>query len=72
MSNAPHVHTIKEVQADLARIEHNASGPGSPSIKKSGPPTGIEGGSVGNENWGNQPGVTNHSKGDDYAGKRKD
>lgn len=71
MSNAPHVHSCDEVKQNIARIEHNASGPSSPSGKKAGPPTGIEGGSAANRNSGNVPDVTSSSKGDDWISKRK-
>lgn len=46
---APHFHTVAEAKAAIKRIEHNASGPGAPSGKMAGPPTGSGGGSGKND-----------------------
>lgn len=48
---APHFHTVDEAKAAISRIEHNASGPGSPAGKKAGPPM-MGGGSGSNDTAG--------------------
>lgn len=63
---APHYHTEAEAKAAISRIEHNASGPGSPAGKKSGPPTG-QGGGSGANNAGVSPCNTG-PKGKDWIG----
>lgn len=66
MGNQPHVHSVEETKSNIAKIEHNSSGPGSgPSGKKAGPPTGIEGGSSKNYNTGTTNGVPPKEKGAD-------
>lgn len=59
---APHFHTTAEAKAAIKRIEHNSDG-------GNGAPTGIAGGSGGN-NTQNEAGVTNKTKGDDWISKR--
>lgn len=50
MGNQPHVHSVDEAKANISRIEKNSAGQGpGPSGKHGGAPTGIEGGSGGNE-----------------------
>lgn len=69
MSMAPHVHSVEESKANIAKIEHNAAGQGpGPSGKHGGPPTGIEGGSGGNENSGGS--VVPRSKGADWIANK--
>lgn len=62
---APHFHTTAEAKTAIKKIEHNA-GEGT-----SGPPSGIMGGSGGNQTT-MTPGVTGTTKGSDWvAGKGK-
>lgn len=63
MSNAPHFHNTAEAKAAIKKIEHNTQG-------TTGAPTGINGGSAGNQTTKTE-GVNSSSKGDDYVGKRK-
>lgn len=59
---APHCHTTAEAKAAIKRIEHNSQG-------TSGPPTGISGGSAGNQTTKTED-VTSTEKGGDYVSKR--
>lgn len=69
MGMQPHVHTTEEVKRNISSIEHQGSGPGSPSGKKSGAPMPPAGGSVKNEST-KTPGVTGSTSGDDVVQKR--
>ena len=69
MSQAPHVHSVEEVHSNINRIEHNSAGQGpGPSGKHGGAPTGIEGGSGGNEVTGGD--VVPRTKGGDWISHR--
>jgi hypothetical protein len=57
---APHFHRTEEAKAAIKRVEKNTEG-------TSGPPTGIAGGSGGN-NTTMTPGVDNSTKGGDWVG----
>jgi hypothetical protein len=71
MSMAPHVHHVDEVKSNISRIEHNGTGQGpGPSGKHGGAPTGIEGGSGGNEVAGGD--VVPRTKGSDWISGRGD
>jgi hypothetical protein len=69
---APHFHKLEEARAAIKSIEHNSSGPGGPSGKMAGPPTGIEGGSGSNQTVGKQNDIPPSTKGTDWAGKKTD
>lgn len=71
MGNQPHVHSVEEAKANIARIEHNETGAGpGPSSKKGGAPTGIEGGSGSNETASDS--VVPKHKGGDWIAEHKD
>jgi hypothetical protein len=71
MGNQPHVHHVDEVKANISRIEHNSSGQGpGPSGKRGGAPTGIEGGSGGNEMASDE--VVPKTKGGDWISGKGD
>lgn len=59
---APHFHTTSEAKAAIKKIEHN-------SQDGNGAPTGIAGGSSGNDTTPT-PDVSSKQKGDDWVGKR--
>lgn len=59
---APHFHTTSEAKAAINKVEHNKMG-------TFGGPTGIAGGSGGNQTT-LTPEVTSTTKGDDWLPKR--
>lgn len=57
---APHFHTTSEAKAAISKIEHNNA---------NGCPTGIAGGSGGNQTT-QTPAVTETTKGEDWVNRR--